>query len=87
MKFKERYEQLQQEDVSSAKTSATRPMKRRTTQGLLRDTDSDDSDDALHAPIPSSDPWVVEFDQYIKTNDILPEGMSIVTWWGVRTFS
>jgi hypothetical protein len=86
MKFKERYQLLQRENINSATASTVRPVKQTKTRGLLRITDSDDSDSTLESdsPEPSSEPWMVEFDQYIKTNDIMPAGMSVVAWWGVR---
>lgn len=62
------------------------PIKRQRTQGLLRDTDSDSGGDNNFSTSEfSSDPWAVEFEQYISTNDIIPPGMTVVAWWGVRT--
>ena len=28
-------------------------------------------------------PWLAEFNRYLNTHDILPEGMTVVKWWGV----
>jgi hypothetical protein len=60
------------------------PAKRQKTAGLLRDADSDDSDSGIDVREPSSNPWMIEFDQYMNTNDIIPPGMAVVAWWGVR---
>jgi hypothetical protein len=61
------------------------PAKRQKTEGLLREADSDDSDSGIDALEPSlSNPWTIEFDQYMNTNDIIPPGMAVVAWWGVR---
>jgi hypothetical protein len=82
------HEQLQDNSVSSesqaSQASTTRPVKRQKTKGLLRDANSDsggDSDSVTESP---GDPWTAEYDQYIRTNDIIPSGMTVVTWWGVR---
>jgi len=58
--------------------------KRWKTEGLLHEADSDDSDDDSNMLEPSNEPWVIEFEQYMNTNDIIPPGMTVVTWWGVR---
>lgn len=80
-KFKECYEQLQTADTLSSKSSTTRVSEQQKTHGLLRLTDSDESDDAVdNALLP---PWMIEFKRYIDTNDIIPPGMTVVEWWGV----
>jgi hypothetical protein len=83
-KFKNRYEQLKATDSTSSKTSTMPPAKRQKTEGLLREADSDDSDSGIDVREPSSNPWMIEFDQYMNTNDIIPPGMTVVAWWGVR---
>ena len=82
-KFKNRYKQLEAANSTSSKTSTMPPVKRSKTEGLLREADSDDSDDEADVPEPSSDPWTIEFEQYMNTNDIIPLGMAVVAWWGV----
>jgi hypothetical protein len=32
-----------------------------------------------------SDPWMVEFNRYLKTVEAIPEDMDTVSWWGVST--
>jgi len=34
----------------------------------------------MNMPKPSSDPWMVEFEQYMNTNNIIPPGMTVVVW-------
>jgi hypothetical protein len=86
MKFKDRYEQLEAANSASSKTSTMPSAKRWKSEGLLREVDSDDSDDDSDVPEASSDPWMIEFEQYMNTNDIIPPGMTVVAWWGVRAF-
>ncbi len=38
-------------------------------------------------PAPSEEPWKREFNRYIKGEDELSEGMTLVQWWGVCLFS
>jgi hypothetical protein len=42
------------------------------------DTDSGDVDPEMR--------WKTEFDRYVNTREAMPEGMSIVQWWGVSCF-
>jgi hypothetical protein len=83
MKFKERYEHLQA--AAAPAGTPPRPTKKQKTHTLLRDLNSDDSDsDNAHDDQASSTPWLVEYEQYMDTNDIIPPGMTVVAWWGVR---
>ena len=85
-KFKKHYEQLEAANSTSSesKTLIMTSVKWWKTEGHLRDIDSDDSDDKAGVPEPSSNPWMIEFEQYMKTNDIIPPSMAVVMWWGVR---
>jgi hypothetical protein len=84
IKFKERYEQLQASAMSS-QSMPPQPTKKQKTQTLLRDVDSDDSDsDDISNDKASSAMWLAEYERYMNTNDIIPPGMSVVAWWGVR---
>lgn len=49
------------------------------------DTDSEGEDDENGGSDPSK-PWMAEFQRYMNTHDLVPEGMSIVEWWGVCIF-
>lgn len=85
-KFKKRYEQLEAANSTSSESKKLimTSVEQWKMEGLLRDINSDDSDDEAGVPEPSSNPWTIEFEQYMKTNDIIPPGMAVVTWWGVR---
>jgi hypothetical protein len=57
---------------------------------LLWELESHDEDENLFAhSTPSSSssdpakPWLKEFHYYLNSFDEIPEGMSIVQWWGV----
>jgi hypothetical protein len=86
MKFKERYEHLQAAAVVSSTGTPPHPTKKQKTHVLLRDLDStgsdSDSDDTSHNKA-SSTPWLVEYERYMNTTDIIPPGMTVVAWWGV----
>ncbi|KAG6838737.1 hypothetical protein C0991_009085, partial [Blastosporella zonata] len=58
--------------------------KNKVTGTLLRHnvSDSEDSDLEDDTPADLAKPWLSEFQQYLDTNDIVPDGMSIVKWWG-----
>ena len=43
------------------------------------DSDYDMSDDDGDP----TKPWLAEFERYLMTHDIVPEGMLVVEWWGV----
>jgi hypothetical protein len=53
---------------------------------LLRELSSDDDAD-IDAPssllADSSKPWQKEFNQYLDVRDEVPEGMTLIQWWGV----
>ena len=87
-KFKDRYEHLQAAAAASSTGTPPRPTKKQKTHTLLRDLDSNDSDsDDASDDEASSTPWLVEYERYMNTNDIIPPGMTIVAWWGVRRLS
>ena len=47
-----------------------------------QDSDYDMSDDDDSAGNQTK-PWLAEYQHYINTHDVVPEGMSLVEWWGV----
>ena len=47
-----------------------------------QDSDYDMSDDDNSAG-DLMKPWLAEYQRYINTRDVVPEGMSLVEWWGV----
>jgi hypothetical protein len=69
IQFKERYEH-----VYNATSTAAGPPK------STEDSDWDMSDEGDGD---SEKPWLAEFNRYLNTHDVLPEGMTIVKWWGV----
>jgi hAT family protein len=69
IQFKERYEH-----VYSIASAAAGPPK--STEDSEWDM-SDESEGDLEKP------WLAEFNRYLNTHDILPEGMTVVKWWGV----
>ena len=50
----------------------------------MHEADSDNLNDKADVPELLSDPWMVEFEQYINTNDIIPPSKTVVMWWGVH---
>ena len=73
-----------------APASVTAPLRASKSQSrigrLVRrnlDTDSEAEDNDNGINIDPLKPWMAEFRLYIDTHDIVPEGMSIVHWWGV----
>ena len=46
----------------------------------MEDSDWDMSDEAEGD---SEKPWLAEYNRYLNTHDVLPEGMTVVKWWGV----
>ena len=59
---------------------------------LLAENSADEEMDApsnLATPSPDSDtnkPWLREFKKYIDGADEVPNGMTIIKWWGVNIF-
>jgi len=51
---------------------------------LLRELSDDDNSDAESST--SSISWTQEFAKYYDSTDTIPEGMSVVEWWGVSDF-
>ena len=67
-KFKQRYEQMHSGAPSRCPVCAG---------------DSSGSDDDSDTGIDPARPWLTEFNVYFCTHEVVPEDMSIVTWWGV----
>ena len=45
------------------------------------DTDSESDEDG-----DPSRPWLDEWITYLSSHEVIPEGVGIVRWWGVRVF-
>ena len=50
----------------------------------MYDTESDESDDEGSTADPSK-PWLGEWNLYVQTHEVIPEGMNMVNWWGVSS--
>jgi hypothetical protein len=55
---------------------------------LRSDSDSNDADnnDTPSASVPSlepKEPWSKEYNMYLNAIDEIPEGMTLIQWWGV----
>jgi hypothetical protein len=44
------------------------------------DSESDNNSNNLIDP---NRPWLDKWNTYVNTNEVVPEGMGIVHWWGV----
>lgn len=54
-----------------------------------RDHDNDSDSEGRVNDHPSSDPskpWLEEWNLYLQTHEVVPEGLGIVEWWGVCVF-
>jgi hypothetical protein len=49
------------------------------------ETDSEAEDDLDVGSHPLR-PWMVEYERYINTHDVIPSRTSIIAWWGVSLF-
>ncbi|KIL57469.1 hypothetical protein M378DRAFT_1028731, partial [Amanita muscaria Koide BX008] len=81
--FRERYEQISTTSLNSHVTSKPRKCRR---QWSDSDTDwsSSESDTEISHAGDANTTWEGAFNLYLKTPDILPEGMTVVTWWGIN---
>jgi hypothetical protein len=76
-------------ELHGASGGAPKPIRRGRlkTDRLLRELSSEEDSDEIHvshsSPSDSSKPWMREFNQYIQVRDEVPEGMTLVQWWGV----
>jgi hypothetical protein len=50
---------------------------------LLRELSDEGDLECFNSPSPDRVPWLEEFGKYYDAKDTVPEGMSIVEWWGV----
>jgi hypothetical protein len=80
-----RYNHLKALKGSAATTSTNQPSKQNSKlQRFIREnleTDSEQDDDEDN--VDEQKPWLREFRQYLDTREVITEGMSAVTWWGV----
>lgn len=38
-------------------------------------------------PLDPSRPWLEDFQAFLRVVEVLPEGMGVLEWWGVRIYS
>jgi len=74
--------------INASTTSLpTKPRKRGGLKTLLRElSDDENNSDSFITPSPLDDPekpWKRDYNAYIDTVHDVPEGMSVVQWWGV----
>ena len=60
---------------SGSNATAPHPTSAQDSDYDMSDDDSDSGD--------LTKPWLAEYQRYISTCDVVPEGMSLVEWWGV----
>lgn len=53
---------------------------------LLRELSDDETEIAGPSSASLGNPWKGEFTKYYDAVDALPDGVSVVEWWGVSTF-
>jgi hypothetical protein len=89
LQFKERHEKLSGNSTTSGPQKKNRGS-RSQFRALLLELESSDEDGASDgAPGPSTalsddtPAWLKEFNIYLNTPDEIPEGQTIVQWWGV----
>ncbi|KAJ3804312.1 hypothetical protein F5876DRAFT_70738 [Lentinula aff. lateritia] len=51
---------------------------------LMRELSDDEDDASASVSTSNGSPWMDEFSKYYDAKDIVPEGMSIVQWWGMN---
>ncbi|KAG6863443.1 hypothetical protein C0991_005755, partial [Blastosporella zonata] len=84
--FKEQYQDLF--GSSGAPRPVLKAKNSKISRLLAELSDDSDSDDGNEVPVSSvadgdsSKPWLCEFNQYLDSIDIVPEGMTLPAWWG-----
>jgi len=86
VRFLERFNALHQDHDPGTKPTHIRKGGKvhKSARRNLDDTDSEDDADDLEATVASPNAWMDEWRSYLNTNEDIPEGMSIVRWWGVN---
>ena len=54
---------------------------------IVDDTESSSDDDDSPQVANMADTYLEEWNAYINTNEVVPDGMGTVQWWGVRVIS
>ena len=77
--FIERHKSLHGNNSANANLGARRSSKR----PRRRNSDDTDSESEAETAVDPNNPWRTEWNLYLQIHEIVPEGMSMVTWWGV----
>jgi hypothetical protein len=85
--FKEHYVKMYG-STSALPHAFKKPAHTLTKHSMLMRELSDDEDESTEVPATASrNPWMDEFTRYYDVKDTVPDGMSNVQWWGVRTLT
>ena len=82
------YHQVSQ-DEKKEKSMSSKTIKKKGLHRLLRELSDDENDSSAphaSAPVDPDRPWYPVFCQYIDAVEQVPDGWSIVKWWGVSCF-
>jgi hypothetical protein len=69
--------------ATPAGTNSKQRLLKQSRRWNIDDTDSDEPDDEESTLSDPSKPWLIEWNLYLQTHEVIPEGMGIVKWWGV----
>jgi hypothetical protein len=78
--------------IAGAPPAAVKKRNKKLAQLLAEDSADEDSEMASTPSLPvapdvnTNKPWLREFKQYIDGVDEVPNGMTIIKWWGVSLF-
>jgi len=78
----ERFNKLRQSPLTPPSAPLKNSKKKKSSN--VDDTDSEADDDDAATPQGTADPWLQEWTLYKTTHEVVPDGMGIVEWWGVR---
>ena len=79
----QRYEDLHRDTVPTSTHVRKGLSRRKKNRRLIVDETDSESDDHNNEATDPSRPWLDEWTDYINTNEVVPEGMGVVCWWGV----
>ena len=85
LKFIKRFEELSKKTQTQAiHVHKTRTSSKPGRQNVYdTDTETDDDDSEQVANVGSR--WIEEWKLYFSTHEVVPDGVGIARWWGVRT--
>jgi hypothetical protein len=81
--FLERFQELQSNLSTTPVQVRKAPPTRKSSRPNIDDTDTEDDTDACEAAVSPGDSGMVEWKSYLSTREDIPDGMSVVRWWGV----